>query len=80
MIAAYLPLTVRTTWRNRHKPLDRGLLGPSTIALADLNDAVVGDIAARHQERVPAVRELRETYPGLGLKDAAALVDRHWVT
>ncbi|WP_296394718.1 hypothetical protein, partial [Williamsia sp.] len=76
-ILVYLPFEVRTTWRDRHKPLNRGLMGPSTIPLTDIDDDTVRDIAARHGERVPAVKELRETYPGLSLMDAAQLVDRH---
>ncbi|MBJ7291489.1 MAG: hypothetical protein JHC79_21465 [Williamsia sp.] len=52
-------------------------MGPSTIPLTDIDDDTVRDIAARHGERVPAVKELRETYPGLSLMDAAQLVDRH---
>ncbi|GAA1455948.1 hypothetical protein GCM10009619_02840 [Williamsia maris] len=76
-IVVYIPFEVRNTWRDRNKPLNRGLMGPSSIPLDDIDEDTVHTITARHGERVPAVKELRETYPGLSLLDAAQLVDRH---
>jgi hypothetical protein len=56
-------------WQTRHTP-SRVYLPPTDVSLHD-----VQQIVHRVPERVSAVKALRESYPGLTLKDALDLVD-----
>ena len=77
LLAIGLPFTIRSTWRHRHEPMGRGILAPSTIPLTDIDESVVREAIDRNDSRVLAVKAVREAYPGLGLRDAADVVDRH---
>lgn len=70
------PAELARTWRHRHEPPDPGPL-ISTLTMSEVDDAVVDAVIAQTSGRVPAVKALREKYPGLGLADAARIVDRH---
>ena len=60
-------------WRNRNTPTQSSLAGsidPADIPVADVQSAV-----SSHTQRISAIKMLREQHRGLGLKDAADLVD-----
>ena len=76
VVVAGFPSELARTWRHRHQPPDRGPL-ISTLTMAEVDDADVDAVIAHTSGRVPAVKALRERYPGLGLADAAKIVDRH---
>ncbi|MDI9918270.1 hypothetical protein [Rhodococcus sp. IEGM 1379] len=61
------------SWKNRNKPRSSRLtstVDPSEIPIEDVRKAI-----ASTDSRIPAVKALREQHTGLGLKDAAELID-----
>ena len=67
-----LPLFVRDALRG-----DRPQATPERLEPTDVPDAAVQQSVSRSDDRISAIRDLREAHPGLGLKDAAELVDRY---
>ena len=60
-------------WRNRNKPQSvwwEGTTAPTEIPADDVRSAL-----ASTDDRIPAIKALRELHPGLGLKDAMDLID-----
>jgi hypothetical protein len=64
-------VTTVSAWRNRNK---RGVAAmrvvPEDVPVEDVRAAI-----AATSERIPAIKRLRETHPGLGLRDAKDLVE-----
>ena len=61
------------TWKNRNNPRSSRLtstVDPSEIPIEDVRKAI-----ASTDSRIPAVKALREQHNGLGLKDAAELIN-----
>lgn len=60
-------------WRNRNKPQSvwwEGTTAPTEIPADDVRSAL-----ASTDDRIPAIKALRELHPGFGLKDAMDLID-----
>ena len=61
-------------WRNRNKPsvsVVEGTTAPTEVPADDVRSAL-----ASTDDRIPAIKALRELHPGLGLKDAMDLIGR----
>jgi len=60
-------------WRTRNNPQPAwqdGTTAPSEVPADDVRNAL-----ASTDDRIPAIKALRELHPGLGLKDAMDLID-----
>ncbi|OYD61345.1 hypothetical protein BDB13_6317 [Rhodococcus sp. OK302] len=60
-------------WRNRNKPVRSSLVGwidPADVPVGDVQAAI-----AVTSNRIAAIKSLREQHSGLGLNDAADMVD-----
>ncbi|NMM85935.1 hypothetical protein B2J88_16440 [Rhodococcus sp. SRB_17] len=74
-VFATVGFAIRTvqSWKNMPNPRNSRLtstVDPSGIPIEDVRKAI-----ASTDSRIPAVKALREQYNGLGLKDAAELID-----
>lgn len=66
-------LTTVSAWRNRNtSPVAVVRVSPAEIPVEDVRAAI-----AATSDRIPAIKRLREVHPGLGLRDAKELVERH---
>jgi hypothetical protein len=71
-VVGFAVFTVRH-WRNRNKPVRSSLVGwvdPADVPVEDVQAAIT-----LTPTRIAAIKSLREQHRGLGLKDAADVVD-----
>ncbi|WP_433612869.1 ribosomal protein L7/L12 [Prescottella agglutinans] len=63
-------VTTVSAWRNRGTPRVQVRVAPEDVPVEDVRAAI-----AATSDRIPAIKQLREMYPGLGLRDAKDLVE-----
>lgn len=72
LLVVGLPLFIRDALRR-----DSPVATPAHLDPSKVSDGAVQQAIATTDDRISAVRVLREAHPGLGLRDAVELVDAH---
>ncbi|MFD0839873.1 hypothetical protein [Williamsia serinedens] len=72
LLVVGLPLFIRDALRDGRAEMTPVRLDPAEVSPGAIHQAI-----SRTSDRVSAVRLLREAHPGLGLRDAAELVDAY---